>query len=78
MNLRVSLYRNATEGADSHESSCCTQSHDSHSFVPDVEAHARGDGRMCLYGSRDVQGETKAFCCAEPVGDISADAFRFL
>ena len=29
---------------------------DSHIFVPDVEAHAWGDGRMYLYGSFDHQG----------------------
>ena len=32
-----------------------------HIFVPDVEAHAWGDGRMYLYGSFDIQGE-KSFC----------------
>ncbi len=34
---------------------------DSHIFVPDVEAHAWGDGRIYLYGSMDVQGATR-FC----------------
>ncbi len=33
----------------------------SHIFVPDVEAHAWGDGRIYLYGSMDVQGES-GFC----------------
>ncbi len=30
-------------------------------FVPDVEAHAWGDGRIYLYGSFDVQGE-RSYC----------------
>ena len=34
---------------------------DSHIFVPDVEAHAWGDGRIYLYGSLDMQGDTR-FC----------------
>ena len=34
---------------------------DSHTFIPDVEAHAWGDGRIYLYGSMDVQGQTY-FC----------------
>lgn len=32
-----------------------------HIFVPDVEAHAWGDGRIYLYGSLDVKGQ-KSFC----------------
>lgn len=32
-----------------------------HIFVPDVEAHAWGDGRIYLYGSFDLQGQ-KSFC----------------
>ena len=32
-----------------------------HIFVPDVEAHAWGDGRIYLYGSLDIQGK-KSFC----------------
>jgi len=34
---------------------------DSRTFIPDVEAHAWGDGRIYLYGSMDHQGE-KYFC----------------
>ena len=34
---------------------------DSHIFIPDVEAHAWGDGRIYLYGSMDHQGDTR-FC----------------
>lgn len=34
---------------------------DSHTFVPDVEAHAWGDGRIYLYGSLDIQGK-RSFC----------------
>lgn len=34
---------------------------DSHTFIPDVEAHAWGDGRIYLYGSMDYQGR-KSFC----------------
>ena len=29
---------------------------DNHIFIPDVEAHAWGDGRIYLYGSFDIQG----------------------
>ena len=32
-----------------------------HIFVPDVEAHAWGDGRIYLYGSFDLQGQ-RSFC----------------
>ena len=32
-----------------------------HIFVPDVEAHAWGDGRIYLYGSMDIKGN-KSFC----------------
>ncbi len=32
-----------------------------HIFVPDVEAHAWGDGRIYLYGSFDIKGQ-KSFC----------------
>lgn len=32
-----------------------------HIFVPDVEAHAWGNGRIYLYGSFDMQGE-RSFC----------------
>ena len=31
---------------------------DNHIFIPDVEAHAWGDGRIYLYGSFDIQGST--------------------
>ena len=34
---------------------------DNHIFIPDVEAHAWGDGRIYLYGSMDHQGDTR-FC----------------
>lgn len=34
---------------------------DSRIFIPDVEAHAWGDGRIYLYGSMDIQGQ-KSFC----------------
>ena len=34
---------------------------DNHIFVPDVEAHAWGDGRMYLYGSFDLQG-VETYC----------------
>ncbi len=34
---------------------------DSRTFIPDVEAHAWGDGRIYLYGSMDHQGQTY-FC----------------
>ncbi len=34
---------------------------DSHIFIPDVEAHAWGDGRMYLYGSFDHQG-VQTYC----------------
>ena len=34
---------------------------DSRTFIPDVEAHAWGDGRIYLYGSMDHQGENY-FC----------------
>ena len=36
---------------------------DSHIFVPDVEAHAWGDGRIYLYGSFDHQG-VETYCSA--------------
>ena len=34
---------------------------DSHIFIPDVEAHAWGDGRIYLYGSFDLQG-VETYC----------------